>query len=127
MANARTLTRPLPGIEPAPPPARWPVRAPDSAPQPADLSILIVTWNSERYIDRCLAAIPAACNGFPYEVVVYDNASSDTTLERVNRDLNGDLNGGVNVVLRSSQNDGFAAGTNRAFAECLVTRLYQLP
>lgn len=109
MAKARILTKPLESIAPAQPPARWPARAPDSAPQPVDLSILIVTWNSERYIDRCLAAIPAACNGFPYEVVVYDNASSDTTLERVNGD--------VNVVLRAAQNDGFAAGTNRAFAE----------
>ncbi len=122
MANAQTLTRPPEGIDSAPPalpappglPAtRWPVPAPESAPRPVDISILIVTWNSERYIDRCLAAIPAACNGFPYEVVVHDNASSDATLQHVDRDLNG----GGNVVLRSSQNDGFAAGTNRAFAE----------
>ena len=30
-----------------------------------DLSVLIVTWNSERWIDRCLRSIPAACEGDP--------------------------------------------------------------
>lgn len=53
-----------------------------------DLSILIVTWNSERWIDRCLQSIPAACAGLEYEVVIHDN---------------------------SSDNAGFAGGTNRAF------------
>ena len=71
-----------------------------------DLSILIVTWNSERWIDRCLRSIPAACEGLEYEVVVHDNASSDRTLDHL-----GEAN-----VLRSTKNDGFAAGTNRAFA-----------
>jgi N-acetylglucosaminyl-diphospho-decaprenol L-rhamnosyltransferase len=53
-----------------------------------DLSILIVTWNSERWIDRCLNSIPAACAGLQYEVVIHDN---------------------------STDNAGFAGGTNRAF------------
>jgi len=71
-----------------------------------DLSILIVTWNSERWIDRCLRSIPAACEGLEYEVVVHDNASTDGTLQHL-----GDAN-----VIRSMRNDGFAAGTNRALA-----------
>jgi N-acetylglucosaminyl-diphospho-decaprenol L-rhamnosyltransferase len=53
-----------------------------------DLSILIVTWNSERWIERCLSSIPAGCEGLEYEVVVHDN---------------------------STENLGFAGGTNRAF------------
>ncbi|HEX6100206.1 MAG TPA: glycosyltransferase family 2 protein [Thermoanaerobaculia bacterium] len=71
-----------------------------------DLSILIVTWNSERWIDRCLRSIPAACEGLDYEVVVHDNASTDHTLDHL----------GQASVLRSTRNEGFAAGTNRAFA-----------
>jgi N-acetylglucosaminyl-diphospho-decaprenol L-rhamnosyltransferase len=70
-----------------------------------DLSILIVTWNSERWIDRCLRSIPAACAGLSYEVVVHDNASADGTLRHL----------GDATVIRSLSNDGFAAGTNRAF------------
>jgi len=79
-----------------------------------DLSILIVTWNSERWIDRCLRSIPAACEGLEYEVVVHDNASTDNTLAHI-----GDANACPEQrrrVLRSTTNSGFAAGTNRAFA-----------
>lgn len=74
---------------------------------PLDLSILIVTWNSERWIDRCLRSIPAACEGLQYEVVVHDNASTDGTLAHL----------GDAQIIRSNANAGFAAGTNRAFAE----------
>ena len=81
------------------PPARPRARA-------LDLSVLIVTWNSERWIDRCLRSIPAACEGLAYEVVVHDNASHDGTLAHL----------GDAKILRSTENEGFAAGTNRAFA-----------
>jgi N-acetylglucosaminyl-diphospho-decaprenol L-rhamnosyltransferase len=73
-----------------------------------DVSILIVTWNSARWIDRCLASIPAACEGLAHEIIVYDNASSDDTLRHVD--------GREDVVIRSASNDGFATATNRAFA-----------
>jgi N-acetylglucosaminyl-diphospho-decaprenol L-rhamnosyltransferase len=108
MAKARKLTRPLSEAgesqaeSPAVPQLREVTNAP---PQPVDVSILIVTWNSRRFIDRCLGALPAACDGFTYEVIVHDNASDDAPLQRAD----------VNVILRSSQNDGFAIGTNRAF------------
>jgi N-acetylglucosaminyl-diphospho-decaprenol L-rhamnosyltransferase len=70
-----------------------------------DLSIVIVTWNSERWIERCLRALPAACEGRKYEVVIHDNASTDHTLDLVGTDAR---------VLRSMANEGFAAGINRA-------------
>jgi N-acetylglucosaminyl-diphospho-decaprenol L-rhamnosyltransferase len=72
-----------------------------------DLSILIVTWNSERWIDRCLRSIPAACEGLEYEVLVHDNASKDATVTHLRDDVQ---------VLRSAYNAGFAAGTNLAYA-----------
>jgi N-acetylglucosaminyl-diphospho-decaprenol L-rhamnosyltransferase len=74
-----------------------------------ELSIVIVTWNSERWIDRCLRSLPSACEGLSYEVVIYDNASMDGTLRLV-------PSGEVQVI-RSNRNDGFAAGTNRAFRQ----------
>lgn len=76
-------------------------------PHALDLSILIVTWNSERWIDRCLRSIPAACEGLAWEVLVHDNASKDATVSHL-RDAQ---------VIRSAFNAGFAAGTNRAFAQ----------
>ena len=74
-----------------------------------DLSILIVTWNSERWIERCLRSIPEACEGIEYEVLLHDNASRDRTLSIVS------CAPSIRVI-RSDRNDGFAAGTNRAFA-----------
>ena len=77
--------------------------------EPLDVSILIVTWNSERWIERCLQALPAACAGLRYETIIHDNASTDETLSRLPAE-------GARVH-RSLTNDGFAAGTNRSFAE----------
>ena len=85
-------------------PTRTVAQAP--AARALDLSVLIVTWNSERWIDRCLRSIPAACEGLQYEVVVYDNASDDGTLSIASST--------DAKVLRSASNTGFAAGTNRA-------------
>jgi len=75
-------------------------------PAPPILSIVIVTWNSSRWIDGCLNAVPAACDGLAYEIVIYDNASTDRTLQ-----VAGDR--GARVI-RSTVNDGFAKGMNRA-------------
>lgn len=80
--------------------------APEPLVQALDVSILIVTWNSERWIDRCLRSIPAACEGLAYEVVIHDNASADNTLQHL---------GGAQV-LRSPENAGFARGMNQAFS-----------
>jgi N-acetylglucosaminyl-diphospho-decaprenol L-rhamnosyltransferase len=77
-----------------------------------DLSILIVTWNSERFIDRCLRSIAAACQGLAYEVIVHDNASGDDTLAHLA--LGGSHPANAQVI-RSITNRGFAAGINQAF------------
>ena len=77
----------------------------DLEPAPLPLTIAIVTWNSERWIERCLHSIEAACAGVGYEIVVYDNASTDRTLQIVGDDV---------TLLRGTSNAGFAAGINRA-------------
>ncbi len=72
---------------------------------PAPLTIAIVTWNSERWIARCLRSVEAACAGIAHEIVVYDNASTDRTPQLVGSDA---------TLLRGTSNAGFAAGINRA-------------
>ncbi|HYS56070.1 MAG TPA: glycosyltransferase family 2 protein [Thermoanaerobaculia bacterium] len=78
--------------------------APVAAPEP-ELSILIVTWNSQRWIERCLRSIPAACAGVAYETILYDNSSQDRTLQLVHDDVR---------LIASQRNDGFAGAINRA-------------
>ena len=71
------------------------------------LSIVIVTWNSERFIERCLRSLPAASEGLSYEVIVYDNSSSDRTTDVAQNLLSV-------PVIKSATNIGFAGGVNRA-------------
>ena len=75
----------------------------DSLPAHIDLSIVVVTWNSERWIDRCLRAIPAACGAIQHEVILYDNASSDPTLSVAQALLPAH-------ILESKSNDGLGRG-----------------
>ncbi|MCU1347854.1 MAG: wbbL 1, partial [Acidobacteria bacterium] len=88
-----------------------PLPPPSAVERPIDVTLIVVTWNSERWIDRCLNAIPAACEGLSYEVVIYDNASSDRTLAHI-RDVPSPPT--AQQIVRSNNNDGFAAGVNRA-------------
>jgi hypothetical protein len=73
---------------------------------PLPLTIAIVTWNSERWIERCLRSIHEACRGLAHEIIVYDNASADRTRQLIRDD--------TVTLLRGANNDGFAAGINRA-------------
>lgn len=77
--------------------------------EPIDVSVLIVTWNSQAWIERCLAAIPTACGKLRYEVIVYDNASEDSSLETAQASTLEHKQ-----VIRGGENRGFAAGMNEA-------------
>lgn len=69
------------------------------------VSIFVVAYNSIDCIDRCLAAIPAACQRHPYEILLIDNGT-DGTAARVT-DNYPDVK-----VLETLGNIGFAAGNN---------------
>lgn len=71
------------------------------------VSIAIVTFNSARYIRRCLEAVLAQ-EGIPLEVVVADNASTDET-GKVLAEFRGRIR-----VIACARNTGFAAGQNLA-------------
>jgi len=47
------------------------------------LSAVILTWNSEKYIEKCLLSLISDLNGsrIPCEIFVVDNGSQDKTLE----------------------------------------------
>ncbi len=78
-------------------------------PTPVTLSIVIVTWNSEKEISRCCASITGAGIDVPYEVIVVDNHSSDATVRTVREAFP------TVTVIENSTNAGFAAANNQAF------------
>lgn len=49
------------------------------------LSIVIVTWNSEKFIEKCLKSIIDTKGSIDLEVIVVDNASQDTTTKIIER------------------------------------------
>lgn len=74
----------------------------------ADVSVIIVTWNSASYIGPCLESIRAHSHTHCMEVIVADNGSSDHTCANALAQ-DGDI-----VLLRFDANLGFARANNLA-------------
>ncbi|OGT06795.1 MAG: hypothetical protein A2143_01450 [Gallionellales bacterium RBG_16_57_15] len=77
------------------------------------LSIVIVNWNAGQQLRDCISSIGRASHvGFVLsEVVVVDNGSADDSLARV------DQLGVPVIVIRNSENKGFAAACNQGAAQ----------
>jgi len=75
----------------------------------ASVSIVIVTYNSIRYIERCLESILRNAAYPNYEVIVIDNASADGTPELLRRYANSWPRIRCHCL---EKNIGFAAGNN---------------
>ena len=73
-----------------------------------NVSVIIVNWNGEQFLVRCLAGLMAQTVK-PHEIILVDNASSDGSIEIVQQfpDVR---------LLAQDQNTGFARGNNLAIA-----------
>ncbi|MBN1900683.1 glycosyltransferase family 2 protein [Candidatus Sumerlaeota bacterium] len=71
-------------------------------------SIVILTWNSAEFIERCLEGL--SWQTYPnYEIIVVDNASSDDTLSRAKNSPQAAL---VKKFIAHEKNLGCAGGNN---------------
>lgn len=78
----------------------------------ADLTTIVVNWNTVGLLDECLASIVAATpTGLVNEIVVVDNASTDGSAEHVEDNWPGVR------VLHNERNEGFCRANNRAIRE----------
>jgi N-acetylglucosaminyl-diphospho-decaprenol L-rhamnosyltransferase len=86
----------------------------DMAPIPADaaaaprLSVIILNHNSGDFLRTCLDSIFAQPPPFPIEVIIPDNASNDSSIERAAQAWGGRIR-----ILENGANRGFAWGNNR--------------
>jgi GT2 family glycosyltransferase len=72
-----------------------------------DLSIIILNYNTRDFLRRCLLSIlKSKKNGFNYELIVVDNASSDDSVKMVKRRFP------KIKLLVNKRNLGFSAGNN---------------
>lgn len=73
------------------------------------LSIITVTWNNEKQIERQLKSVVSACKNIEFEQIVVDNASGDKTVEITKSQSN------VKVVV-NKENKGFSHANNQGVA-----------
>jgi N-acetylglucosaminyl-diphospho-decaprenol L-rhamnosyltransferase len=74
-----------------------------------DLSIIIINWNSARYLQACLKSLIGGIRDITFEVIVVDNASYDGCKEILDQQFPE-----VRFV-QSEENLGFANGNNLGF------------
>lgn len=78
---------------------------------PADLSVIIVSYNVKYFLAMCLASVRKAGRNLNCEIFVVDNNSSDGSCEMIQRDF-------PEVKLISNrENRGFSAANNQAIKE----------
>jgi len=76
-----------------------------------DLSVIIVTFNSEAFIEECLTYLGEAVRGLAAEVLVVDNASTDATVAKIRGKFPQ-----VRVV-ENGQNEGFGKAHNLGLSQ----------
>jgi len=71
-----------------------------------NISIIILSWNTKEYLQKCLTSLGHRLNSNDYEIIVIDNASEDGSAEMVHEHFPS-----VKVIVNST-NTGYAAGNN---------------
>ena len=75
-----------------------------------DVSIIIASWNTRDILRDCLASIYKETNGFPFEVIVVDNGSTDGSAQMVKTEFPQAL------LIANSENRGYAGANNQGMA-----------
>lgn len=83
-----------------------------------ELSIIIVNWNGGNLLMRCVETIVNSAPKASYEIVVIDNASADDSLAQLRRsEVATPLIASEQLrIFNNSENRGFGAANNQAFA-----------
>lgn len=72
-----------------------------------DLSIIIVNYNTQQFLQDCLTTLIEHTHGVHYEIIVVDNASKDTSVDMLKREFP------KVKIIASKENLGFAKANNK--------------
>ncbi len=72
------------------------------------VSIIIVTYNSEKFIEKCIKSIKGKTKDIEYEIIIVDNNSSDRTVKIIYEKFP------EIRLIRNKKNRGFASANNTA-------------
>ncbi|MGA3006749.1 MAG: glycosyltransferase family 2 protein [Opitutaceae bacterium] len=78
--------------------------------QPPDVSVVIVSWNARDFLVECLQSLSAGVCRYSMEIIVVDNASTDGSVEAVQRQFP------YVRLIRNETNTGFAKANNIGIA-----------
>lgn len=79
-----------------------------------DVEVSLVNTSNRELLARCLASLPAACEGLKWHVTVVDNASDDGSAEMVARDYP------WAELIRNERRLGFSANHNKVLVPALA-------
>ncbi|HEV3437687.1 MAG TPA: glycosyltransferase [Gemmata sp.] len=82
-----------------------------------EVSVCIANWNCKELLRRCLKSLFTSQQGTQFEVIVADNASTDGAAEMVACEFP------QVILIRNSENRGFAAASNQAAARSVGSHL----
>lgn len=74
------------------------------------VSVIIVSWNARNYLEQCLASLTQKACGYPMEIIVVDNASTDGSPECVEKCFPNAR------LIRNASNLGFSRANNQGIA-----------
>src|ERR1041384_3019209 len=85
---------------------------------PYDLSIIIINWNGGHLLTRCVETVVSSAPNVGYEIVIIDNASSDDSLDQLRAsEVAAPMSANEQLrIVCNSENRGFGAANNQAFA-----------
>jgi GT2 family glycosyltransferase len=75
------------------------------------LSIILLTWNSKKHVEKCINSVLVAATTIEYEIIVVDNGSSDNTLEIIESKFPS-----VKII-KNKTNKGVAPARNQGIKE----------
>ena len=76
------------------------------------LSIVLVNYNGEDFIEECLDSVFASKCDFEFQTILLDNASTDSSLDKIR------AYGDQLELIESQENLGFSRGNNACFPHC---------
>lgn len=79
---------------------------------PVQLSTIIVTHNSSKWITNCLESLLKDLKPFSYQIIVVDNASTDQTTDLIKSQFP------EIILLKKPRNEGLARACNQALSKC---------
>ncbi|MFH1239731.1 MAG: glycosyltransferase family 2 protein [Candidatus Diapherotrites archaeon] len=78
------------------------------------VSIIVLNWNGKQWMEKCLSSIKKNTTYPDYEVIVVDNGSKDGSVELLEKLK---TKGYIDVLIKNSENMGFAYANNQGFAK----------